>query len=54
MVTVSAGRLWRTVTDEDIYIKKYATLFLNERIGQAKHGLAVIGFSLGVYYAYEK
>jgi carboxymethylenebutenolidase len=28
-----------------------ATLFLNERVGQAGHGLAVIGFSLGAYYA---
>jgi carboxymethylenebutenolidase len=28
-----------------------ATLFLSERVGQAGHGLAVIGFSLGAYYA---
>jgi carboxymethylenebutenolidase len=28
-----------------------ATMFLNERVGQADRGLAVIGFSLGVYYA---
>src|SRR5512143_3889741 len=28
-----------------------ATLFLNERAGQAERGLAVIGFSLGGYYA---
>jgi len=28
-----------------------ATLFLNERVGQADRGLAVIGFSLGAYYA---
>jgi carboxymethylenebutenolidase len=28
-----------------------ATLFLNERVGQANSGLAVIGFSLGGYYA---
>jgi len=28
-----------------------ATRFLNARAGQADHGLAVIGFSLGVYYA---
>jgi carboxymethylenebutenolidase len=28
-----------------------ATLFLNERVGQAGRGLAVIGFSLGAYYA---
>jgi carboxymethylenebutenolidase len=28
-----------------------ATLFLNERVGQADSGLAVIGFSLGAYYA---
>jgi carboxymethylenebutenolidase len=28
-----------------------ATKFLNERVGQADHGLAVIGFSLGAYYA---
>ena len=30
-----------------------ATLFLNERAGQADHGLAVIGFSLGAYYALD-
>jgi carboxymethylenebutenolidase len=28
-----------------------AAMFLNERAGQSKHGLAVIGFSLGAYYA---
>jgi carboxymethylenebutenolidase len=28
-----------------------ATMFLNERVGQADRGLAVIGFSLGAYYA---
>jgi carboxymethylenebutenolidase len=28
-----------------------ATLFLNERVGRAERGLAVIGFSLGAYYA---
>jgi len=28
-----------------------ATRFLNERVGQADAGLAVIGFSLGAYYA---
>jgi carboxymethylenebutenolidase len=30
-----------------------ATLFLNERAGQAERGLAVIGFSLGAYYALD-
>jgi carboxymethylenebutenolidase len=30
-----------------------ATMFLNERVGQADRGLAVIGFSLGVYYALD-
>jgi len=30
-----------------------ATLFLSERAGQADHGLAVIGFSLGAYYALD-
>lgn len=30
-----------------------ATLFLNERAGQAAHGLAVVGFSLGAYFALE-
>ena len=30
-----------------------ATLFLNERAGQADHGLAVIGFSLGANYALD-
>ena len=30
-----------------------ATMFLNERAGQAERGLAVIGFSLGVYYAFD-
>ncbi len=30
-----------------------ATIFLNEYIGQAGHSLAVIGFSLGAYYALE-
>jgi carboxymethylenebutenolidase len=30
---------------------KDATMFLNERAGQADRGLAVIGFSLGGYYA---
>ena len=30
-----------------------ATTFLNERAGQDKRGLAVIGFSLGVYYALD-
>jgi carboxymethylenebutenolidase len=30
-----------------------AAMFLNERVGQAGHGLAVIGFSLGVYYALD-
>src|SRR5512143_3674995 len=28
-----------------------ATRFLNERVGQAERGLAVIGLSLGAYYA---
>ena len=30
-----------------------ATRFLNERVGQADGGLAVIGFSLGAYYALD-
>lgn len=30
-----------------------ATMFLNERAGQADRGLAVIGFSLGAYYALD-
>ena len=30
-----------------------ATMFLNERVRQADRGLAVIGFSLGVYYALD-
>lgn len=30
-----------------------ATMFLNERAEQARHGLAVIGFSLGAYYALD-
>jgi carboxymethylenebutenolidase len=30
-----------------------ATKFLNERVGHADHGLAVIGFSLGAYYALD-
>jgi carboxymethylenebutenolidase len=30
-----------------------ATMFLNERAGQAALGLAVIGFSLGAYYALD-
>ena len=30
-----------------------ATLFLNKRVGQADRGLAVIGFSLGAYYALD-
>ncbi|MCI0395931.1 MAG: dienelactone hydrolase family protein [Chloroflexi bacterium] len=30
-----------------------ATMFLNERAGQAGRGLAVIGFSLGAYYALD-
>jgi carboxymethylenebutenolidase len=30
-----------------------ATRFLNERVGQAGRGLAVIGFSLGAYYALD-
>src|SRR6188474_808850 len=30
-----------------------AILFLNERAGQAEGGLAVIGFSLGAYYALD-
>lgn len=30
-----------------------ATLFLSERAGQADRGLAVIGFSLGAYYALD-
>lgn len=30
-----------------------ATTFLNERTGQADRGLAVIGFSLGAYYALD-
>jgi carboxymethylenebutenolidase len=30
-----------------------AAMFLNERVGQAGGGLAVIGFSLGVYYALD-
>src|SRR3990172_6432815 len=30
-----------------------ATKFLNERVGQADPGLAVIGFSLGAYYALD-
>jgi carboxymethylenebutenolidase len=30
-----------------------ATMFLNERVGQAERGLAVVGFSLGAYYALD-
>jgi carboxymethylenebutenolidase len=30
-----------------------ATMFLNERVGQADSGLTVIGFSLGAYYALD-
>ncbi|MGH2605669.1 MAG: dienelactone hydrolase family protein [Anaerolineales bacterium] len=30
-----------------------ATVFLNERVGQADRGLAVVGFSLGAYYALD-
>src|SRR5437870_576915 len=30
-----------------------ATLFLSERVGEADRGLAVIGFSLGAYYALD-
>jgi len=30
-----------------------ATMFLNERVGQIDRGLAVIGFSLGAYYALD-
>ncbi len=30
-----------------------ATMFLSERVGQAGHNLAVIAFSLGVYYALD-
>ncbi len=30
-----------------------ATVFLNERVGQADRGLTVIGFSLGAYYALD-
>jgi carboxymethylenebutenolidase len=30
-----------------------ATMFLDERVGQAERGLAVIGFSLGAYYALD-
>jgi carboxymethylenebutenolidase len=30
-----------------------ATHFLHERVGQSEHGLAVIGFSLGVYYTLD-
>lgn len=30
-----------------------AVMFLNERAGQAEGGLAVIGFSMGVYYALD-
>ena len=30
-----------------------ATKFLNERVGQTDRGLAVIGFSMGVYYALD-
>ena len=30
-----------------------ATVFLSERVGQAGRGLAVIGFSLGAYYALD-
>ena len=30
-----------------------ATMFLNERVGRAEGGLAVIGFSLGAYYALD-
>jgi carboxymethylenebutenolidase len=30
-----------------------ATMFLNELVGQADRGLAVIGFSLGAYYALD-
>ena len=30
-----------------------ATMFLNKRAGQAESGLAVIGFSLGAYYALD-
>src|SRR5512135_1047026 len=30
-----------------------ATMFLNERVGQTDRGLAVIGFSLGAYYALD-
>src|SRR4030067_336502 len=30
-----------------------AAMFLNERVGQSDRGLAVIGFSLGAYYALD-
>jgi|SRR5688572_6091202 len=30
-----------------------AAMFLNERVGQSERGLAVIGFSLGAYYALD-
>jgi carboxymethylenebutenolidase len=30
-----------------------ATKFLNERVGQADRGIAVVGFSLGAYYALD-
>jgi carboxymethylenebutenolidase len=30
-----------------------ATIYLNDRVGQAERGLAVIGFSLGAYYALD-
>jgi carboxymethylenebutenolidase len=30
-----------------------AAMFLNEKVGQVEHGLAVVAFSLGVYYALD-
>lgn len=30
-----------------------ATMFLSDRVGQTEHGLTVIGFSLGAYYALD-
>jgi carboxymethylenebutenolidase len=58
------GKVADTIADAETLVKAHdtnrakadlsdATRFLNERAGQVDHGLAVIGFSFGAYYALD-
>ncbi len=55
--TIAGAEILGKALDADYLQAKaeveHATFFLSERVGQTGHGLAVIGFSLGAYYALD-